>query len=116
MAIEKRHCPRTDLSIEAQILYRGRSFSARAHNLSRDGLFLQTGPLTIPSGMLIEISLTLGRNQRQITGLVTRSGAEGIGIMFRIPQPELYRAALAHAGAALHVPAATFRFPAVSAG
>lgn len=116
MAIEKRHCLRTDLGIEAQILYRGRSFSARTHNLSRDGLFLQTGPLTIPSGILIEISLTLGRDQWQIAGLVTRSGTEGIGVMFRMPQPELYRAALAHAGAALHVPSSIFRLPAASAG
>ena len=116
MTIEKRHCPRIDLDAHAQILYRGRSFSARARTLSRDGLLLQTGPLTIPSGMLIEISLNLDHDQWQLTGLVTRSGPEGIGIMFRTPQPELYQAALTDTGAALLLPSPLFRFATASAG
>jgi hypothetical protein len=95
MTIERRHSPRIETGIEAQILHRGRCFFTRVTNLSREGLFLQTDALTIPPGMFIDISLNVGSNHWQMSGLVIWSSAKGIGVVFRISQPELYEAALA---------------------
>jgi hypothetical protein len=95
MTIEKRHSPRIEAEIETQILHRGRCFSTRVTNLSREGLFLQTDSLTIPPGMFIDISLSVGNHHWQMSGLVIWSCPKGIGVVFRISQPELYEAVLA---------------------
>jgi hypothetical protein len=95
MTIERRHSTRIEAGIETQILHRGRCFSTRVTNLSKEGLFLQTGSLTIPPGMFIEISLNVGNHHWQMSGLVIWSSPKGIGVVFRTSQPELYEAALA---------------------
>jgi hypothetical protein len=95
MTIERRHSPRIETQIEAQILHRGRCFFTRVTNLSKEGLFLQTDTLTIPPGMFVDISLNVGTNHWQMSGLVIWSSAKGVGVVFRISQPELYDAVLA---------------------
>jgi Tfp pilus assembly protein PilZ len=95
MTIERRHSPRIETGIQTQILHRGRCFSTRVINLSREGLFLQTDALTIPSGMFIDISLTLDDHHWQMSGLVIWSCPKGVGVVFRVSQPELYDMVLA---------------------
>jgi hypothetical protein len=95
MTIERRHSPRIEADIETQILHRGRCFFTRVANLSREGLFLQTDALTIPPGMFIDISLNVGTHHWQMSGLVIWSCPKGIGVVFRISQPELYETVLA---------------------
>lgn len=95
MTIERRYSLRVETEIEAQILHRGRCFFTHVGNLSKEGLFLQTDTLTIPPGMFVDISLNVGSAHWQMSGLVTWSSANGIGVVFRISQPELYEAILA---------------------
>ena len=95
MAFERRHSNRIEMDSDVQILYRGRSFMAKAANLSRDGVFLKTEALTFPVGMMVELHLSIEERQWQIPGLVIWSSRNGIGLMFQAPQSEIYQEALA---------------------
>jgi hypothetical protein len=95
MTIERRHSPRIETAINAHIIHRGRCFSTHVANISKEGLFLQTDSLTVPPGMFIDISLSVGSHHWQMSGLVIWSCPKGIGVVFRISQPELYEAVLA---------------------
>lgn len=94
MTLERRAHPRTCVDVSAQIIHRGRSISTRVRDLSYEGLLLRTDALTIPTGTLIDISLSLAGHQWQISGQIIWSCNRKMGVMFRIPQPELYEIAL----------------------
>ncbi len=94
MALERRHSHRIEMNRDVQILYRGRSFMAKAANLSKDGVFLKTEALTFPVGMMVEFHMGIEERQWQIPGLVIWSSRNGIGLMFQTPQTELYQEAL----------------------
>ncbi len=115
MALERRHSHRIELHSNVQIIYRGRSFMARAANLSRDGIFLKTEALTFPVGMMVELHIGIAGRQRQIPGLVIWSTRNGIGLMFQAPQAELYQDALScYAGTEQAPYPVAIQFPASS--
>ena len=89
MAIEKRHHQRVDLEFNAQLVYRRRGFPVRVKNLSTEGIFMETGALTIPTGTLVDMEFGLADHSWQISGLVVHRCPEGVGVMFRMDQPEL---------------------------
>ena len=93
MTIETRHQQRVRLSFDVHIVYRGRLFQASAGNVSREGMFLRVGALTLPTGTLIEMEFKLGVKKWLIAGLVVRQSPSGIGIMFRNPQLALFKLA-----------------------
>ncbi|MCG6985280.1 MAG: PilZ domain-containing protein [Thiocapsa sp.] len=92
MTVELRYCARHPIDLRVHIRYRNRRFfCARARNLSNDGMFLEVQNLTLPTGTLIELELqALGRDWL-IPALVVHHRGSGIGVMFRDPQPALYR-------------------------
>jgi hypothetical protein len=90
MSIEKRYQERVDLEFDAQLVYRRRGFPVRIKNLSTEGIFLETGVLTIPTGTLVDMEFDLAEHSWQISGLVVHRAPEGIGVMFRMDQPELF--------------------------
>lgn len=77
----------------AQIGYHGRTFSATLGSLTRDGALLETHALTLPVGMEVDLSLTLGRSSWQIKAVITHTTPHEIGLLFRHSQPQLYNAA-----------------------
>lgn len=93
MTIETRHQQRVRLTFDVHIIYRRRLFQAAASNLSSEGIFLTTGALTLPTGTLIDMEFKLGVRKWLIAGLVVRQNPSGIGIMFRNPQPTLFKLA-----------------------
>lgn len=78
----------------AQIGYHGRIFSATLGSLTVAGALLETHALTLPVGMEVELSVSLGRSSWQIKAVITHTTPHEIGILFRQPQPLLYAAAL----------------------
>ena len=53
-------------------------------------MFLTTEAMTIPTGTFIELEFALDDVRWQIDGLVVRQDEEGIGAIFKMPQPELF--------------------------
>ena len=91
MGFERRLSPRIDHGFDVEIRYRDRrAFIAYAQNLSQSGIYLRTGSLSIPGGTLVDLQFTLDGELWQMAALVVRRDGEGIGLLFRIPQPELY--------------------------
>lgn len=92
MTVELRYCARHPIDLRVHIRYRRRRFfCARACDLSDDGMFLEVQNLTLPRGTLIELELcALGRDWL-IPAIVVHHRGSGIGVMFREPQPALYR-------------------------
>ncbi len=93
MTIEKRHSQRVALHLDAQLLYRGRCCKVVLKNLSIEGIFLNTGDLSIPNGTLVDLEFSLADHRWQISGLVVHQAMKGIGVMFRVSQPELFQMA-----------------------
>ncbi len=93
MSVERRYHQRIERDLGVAIRYRQRTFMARLGNLSMGGIFLQREFLTIPTGTLIELELSLEGRQWQVSGLVVHADSRGIGVMFRVLQPELFMAA-----------------------
>jgi hypothetical protein len=62
-------------------------------NLSVEGIRLRTGTFSIPTGTLVDMEFSLGDHNWQISGLVVHQVREGVGIMFRVSQPELFELA-----------------------
>jgi len=93
MTIDTRYQPRIDLETEVQIVHRSRSIRALSRNLSRGGVFLRTDATKIPSGTYIGMEFWIDDTRWQIDGLVVRQDEEGMGAIFKMPQPELYRTA-----------------------
>jgi hypothetical protein len=93
MTVERRYCVRHPIDLNVYIRYRKRRFiCARACNLSDDGMFLEVHNLTLPSGTMVELELQSLGQDRLIPAIVIHHSGTGIGVMFREPQSELYRA------------------------
>ena len=93
MSVERRYSKRHELSCDVYIRYRKqRAFPAQARNCSLYGMYLKTQSLTLLSGALVELDLYYNNRHWQITGLVTHTGKDGLGVMFWDEQPELYKA------------------------
>ena len=93
MTIDTRYQSRVDMEVEVQIVHRNRSIHALSRNLSRSGIFLTTEAMTIPTGTFIGLEFAMDDVKWQIDGLVVRQDEEGIGAIFRMPQPELFTTA-----------------------
>jgi hypothetical protein len=93
MNIEKRYRSRIEYCFHAHIAYRRRGFHGVVKNLTREGMYLETNRLTIPTGNLVELSFYMGEHQWQISALVVHVQQSGLGVIFRTPQPELEREA-----------------------
>jgi hypothetical protein len=94
MGVERRYCARYPVDFPVQIRYRKRRFlCGQARDLSADGLYLQVRNLTLPSGTLVELELDLQGKQWLVAAVVVHHHGNGIGVMFRDPQPELFREA-----------------------
>ena len=89
MIIEKRHLKRIQEKFNAQLAYRGRTFSVKASNLSDGGMYLETNTLQIPQGMLVDLEFYHGGNNWRISGLIVHRNSQGFGIMFKNIQPEI---------------------------
>ncbi|MET0103591.1 MAG: PilZ domain-containing protein [Sedimenticola sp.] len=111
MRIERRYHQRLETDLKVQLIHRGRNFTAHASNITSHGIGLKTGYLTIPGGNLVELELRIGKNKWLLEGLVIHADRDNIGIMFRMPQPELEAAVrtglpeLARSGGAAILPA-----------
>ncbi|MCB1869844.1 MAG: PilZ domain-containing protein [Gammaproteobacteria bacterium] len=93
MTVDTRYQPRVDLGIEVQIVHRSRSIRALSQNLSRGGIFLNTTAIKIPTGTFVGLEFAIDDTTWQIDGLVVRQDKAGIGAIFRVPQPELFKIA-----------------------
>lgn len=93
MSVERRCHKRIGREFDVIIRYRQRSFVGRTGNLSMGGIFLQSEFLTIPTGTMIELEVGLKGRDWQLAGLVMHADSQGIGVMFRTLQPELFMAA-----------------------
>ncbi|MCB1852050.1 MAG: PilZ domain-containing protein [Gammaproteobacteria bacterium] len=96
MTVDTRYQSRTNIRIPVEIIHRGRCVHARTRNLSIGGMFIETSALKIPSGTLIGLEFSLNDTQWQIDGLVVRQDGDGLGTIFRMPQPELFKSAADH--------------------
>lgn len=93
MTVERRCRARHRVEVPVYIRYRKRPFlGARAVNLSEGGMFLAVKALTLPIGTAIELEIrSLGRRWL-LPAFVIHGNGQGIGVMFRDPQPGLFRA------------------------
>lgn len=92
MTIERRYCARHPIDLHVSIRYRKRRFiCARACNLSDQGMFLEVRNLTLPTGIPVELELACLGKDWLIPAIVIHHRGSGIGVMFRDPQPALYR-------------------------
>lgn len=92
MNIERRYCARHPIDLHVSIRYRKRRFiCARGCNLSDQGMFLEVRNLTLPIGILVELELECLGKDWLIPAIVVHHRGSGIGVMFRDPQPALYR-------------------------
>ncbi|WP_428633891.1 hypothetical protein [Sedimenticola sp.] len=82
-----------NLLLPAQINYHGRIFSASLGSLTAEGALLETHALTLPVGMEVELSVTLGRSPWLIKAVITHTTPHEIGILFKQTQHKLYAAA-----------------------
>jgi hypothetical protein len=92
MTVERRYSARHSVSLPVYIRYRKRRFlTARARDLSVGGMFLAVQSLTLPTGTPIELEFRgLGRSWL-LPAIVIHGDNSGIGVVFRDPQPELFR-------------------------
>lgn len=91
MHVEKRYSRRYPLTGDVYIRYRDkRSISAKAKNCSLYGIFLETAGLSLLTGTMVELELTLHGKHWKMDGLIVHSTNEGLGLMFLQPQPELF--------------------------
>ena len=96
MTIERRYHPRTPCDFDIQLVYRRRKFSVHAKDVSSHGMGITQDYLTIPPGTLVELEFSLGQDTWLISGLVIHAKHHHMGIMFRIPQPELAMSVRGH--------------------
>lgn len=93
MSVERRYSARFPIDLQVQIRYRKRRFySAHACNLSTDGMYLQVQSLTLPTGTLVELELECEGRNWLVPAVVVHHNGAGVGVMYRDPQPELFRA------------------------
>lgn len=96
MSVERRYSKRYPMDGDVYIRYRKqRAFPARAANCSMQGMFLRTESLTLLTGALVELEIFRDGRLWEVVGIVSHAQADGIGVMFWKPQPELYESVLA---------------------
>ncbi|TVQ94366.1 MAG: PilZ domain-containing protein [Chromatiaceae bacterium] len=89
---ERRYSARHPLHLPVYIRYHRRPFlGAQAQDLSVGGMFLRVRALTLPIGTPVELEFDgLGRRWL-LPAIVVHGNPHGIGVMFREPQPALFR-------------------------
>ncbi|MBT3013016.1 MAG: PilZ domain-containing protein [Candidatus Thiodiazotropha sp. (ex Lucina aurantia)] len=96
MSVERRYNKRYPMTGEVYIRYRKQQvFPANAVNCSMQGIFLHTRSLTMLTGAMVELTFFYAGRHWTVTGIVTHSQRDGVGIMFWRPQPQLYDAVIA---------------------
>ncbi|MCU7850866.1 MAG: PilZ domain-containing protein [Candidatus Thiodiazotropha sp. (ex Monitilora ramsayi)] len=96
MAVERRYSKRNPMSGDVYIRYRKqRAFPAQAVNCSSQGIYLKTQSLSLLTGALVELEIFRDGRLWEIMGVVSHSQADGIGVMFWKPQPDLYESVMA---------------------
>lgn len=95
MTIEKRFHKRIDIQadVDIHILHRDRHIVAKAENITPYGILLSTEKLSVPTGMLLELSIDINDHHGTVCGLVIWTDQQKIGIMFPEIQPGLFTAA-----------------------
>jgi hypothetical protein len=95
MTAERRYSARHPIDLKVEVLYGRRRFNgARARNLSNQGMFLTLPKVTLPAGTPVTLELSCLGREWLIAAVVIHRGIEGVGVMFREPQPALYQGAL----------------------
>ena len=82
MVMEHRYHKRLSVSLTTDVYHLRRKlgrFSAR--NISREGLFLQTGQIGLYLNESLDLSLKGGGPKRTLHGLVARVSDEGVGLV-----------------------------------
>jgi len=93
MSVERRYSKRLPVNFPALVRYREfRPFPGRASNLSIEGAYLETETLKIPTGTLVGLEFLVYGRQWRVAALVVQRGSNGLGLMFRDAQPDLYQA------------------------
>ncbi len=90
MAVQKRYQTRLTIDQEIQLIYRKRAFTASAIDLSAEGMGLQVGALSIPTGMFLELDFHINGTHWQIPTVITHSSPNNLGVMFLTKQEPLY--------------------------
>lgn len=92
MSVERRYSARHPLDLRVHIRYRKRRFyCARARNLSVDGMYLEVQAVTLPTGTLVELEFECQGSNRLLPAIVVHHAGNGVGVMFRDPQPALFK-------------------------
>jgi hypothetical protein len=95
MSVEKRYSKRYPVDCDVYIRYRKqRAFPAQAEDCSLYGMYLKTENLTLLTGAMVELDIFLEGRNWEITGLVTHTQKNGLGVMFWEPQAEFYAAVI----------------------
>ncbi|MES9992394.1 MAG: PilZ domain-containing protein [Candidatus Thiodiazotropha sp.] len=98
MSVEKRYSKRYPMQGEVYIRYRKQQvFPAEAANCSVQGIFLSTRNLTMITGAMVELEFFFAGRHWTVTGIVTHTQQDGVGVMFWRPQVELFDAVIAAA-------------------
>ncbi len=92
MRKERRFGVRRPIDLPVYIRYRKRRFlGAQARNITVGGMFLEVQSLTLPIGTPVELEFREFGRSWLIPGIVIRGNSQGIGVMFRDAQPDLFR-------------------------
>lgn len=92
MKRERRYAARRGIELPVYIRYRKRPFlGASARNLSVGGMFLSVHSLMLPVGIPIELELRCLGKRWSLPAIVIHGDNRSIGVMFKDPQPALYR-------------------------
>lgn len=102
-----------NLMLPAQINYHGRIFSATMGSLTPEGTLLETYGLTLPTGMEVELSVTVAREPWLIKAYITHTTPHEIGLMFKHPQHKLFNAARRDCTMAFRPPMQTHQQPVI---
>jgi hypothetical protein len=91
MSVERRYTQRVPVNLPVRVNYREQArISARARNVSAEGMYLSGEGPQMPSGILVSLQLAAGGRDWQIEALVVHSDSPGIGLLFVETQQHLY--------------------------
>lgn len=89
MSVERRYMQRLPIDMPVNVHCRGQEdFSARARNISVEGMFLSGGP-RMQAGIVIGLEVFTGSRDWMVDALVVHSGNPGTGVMFLESQHQL---------------------------
>ena len=93
MASEHRYSTPPDLDFAVRIvLHRRRVFGTLGRGLSEQAMNLEVRNLTLPTGTPVALELECQGKEWRVDALVAHRDGNRLGVLFREPQPELYRA------------------------